>query len=51
MKYKLTDEKILFCGITLYRIQATEDYPCGVKCGDLGGYVESKNNLFGNAWV
>lgn len=51
MKYKLTEEKILYCFRTLYRIQATEDYPCGVKCGELGGFVESEKNLHDNAWV
>lgn len=51
MKYKLTDENILFCGVTLYRIQATEDYPYGVKCGELGGFVESEKNLSDDAWV
>ena len=51
MKYKLTEEKISYCGNILYRIQATEDYPCGVKCGELGGFVESTKNLSDNAWV
>lgn len=51
MKYKLTDEKISYCGHTLYRIQATDDYPCGVKCGELGGFIESEKNLYGDAKV
>jgi len=50
--YKLTDEYIEKAGRKLYRIQATVDMPQhGVKAGDLGGFVESYENLLGNAWV
>ena len=39
---------------TLYRIKALIDIPGrGVKAGDLGGYIQSENNLSqdGNGWV
>ncbi|HBO59690.1 MAG TPA: hypothetical protein DD624_07265, partial [Alphaproteobacteria bacterium] len=37
---------------TLYQIEATRDLEkIGVKKGDLGGYVESEDNLGGDAWV
>ena len=57
MKYELTDETN---GSGLRRIRALRDIPrCGVKEGDLGGWVESEGNLAqegdcwvsGNAWV
>lgn len=36
----------------LYRIRATEDIPRhGVKAGEYGGYVHSKRNLHGGAWL
>ena len=52
MKYKITDEKNRFAGRTLYRIQALKDFS-DVKSGDLGGWVESENNLSqeGDCWV
>ena len=52
-KYKLTDETTVVHGdITLYRIQALRDFG-DVKKGDLGGFVESEENLFhrGDSWV
>lgn len=51
-KYKLTDETIEVDGRTLYRIQALVDFS-NVRAGELGGYVESEENLsqYGNAWV
>jgi hypothetical protein len=51
-KYELTNETIEHCGRTLYRIKALRDFG-NVKQGDLGGYVESENNLShnGSAWV
>ena len=54
MKYKLTSEFKIWCGIKLYQIEATENIDrFGVKKGDKGGYIEKKSNLdvFGNAWV
>ena len=51
MKYKLTDET---SGSGLRRIRALRDIPrCGVKEGDLGGWVESEGNLTqeGDCWV
>lgn len=51
-KYELTNEHIDAYGTRLYRIRALIDFG-DVKAGDLGGYVESENNLShdGNAWV
>ena len=43
-KYILTDETKEFNGRTLYRIKAAKDFG-HVKKGDLGGWVESENNL------
>lgn len=39
-----------FNGTTLYRIELTTDCQWGKK-GDLGGWIENENNLFGDAWV
>ena len=52
LKYKLTDETIIFKGITLYRIEALKDFS-DVKKGDKGGFVESEKNLSqdGTCWV
>ena len=54
MKYKLTEETKCVAGITLYRIQALINIPShSVKAGDLGGWVQSENNLSQDdtAWV
>jgi len=49
---KLTEESVQIYGRKLYRIQALVDMPQhGVRAGDLGGYVESYNNLLDSAWV
>ena len=52
-KYELLkdDTKTVF-GHTLYRIKALRDFG-NVEKGDLGGYIESENNLshYGNAMV
>ncbi|WP_151530510.1 MULTISPECIES: hypothetical protein [Corynebacterium] len=38
--------------IKVHRIRATRDLPHhGVKAGDLGGWIESAENLLGEAWV
>jgi len=52
MKYRLTDEKMLWRGRTLYRIQALEDFG-NIKAGDKGGWVENERNLSqeGCCWV
>lgn len=52
MKYKLTEEIKRVGGITLSRIYALKDFS-NVKAGDLGGWVESEDNLsqYGNCWV
>ena len=51
-KYEFTDETIVFSGHTLHRIRALVDLP-DVVPGDLGGWVESEDNLSqeGNCWV
>lgn len=52
MKYELTTETKMLCGITLYRIKALRSIR-GIKPGELGGWVESESNLsqLGDAWV
>ena len=50
--YELIDETINHKGRTLYRIRATRELPEQiVKAGDLGGFVESMDNLSDTAWV
>ena len=52
-KYELTEEMIMTNGNrNLYRIRALKDFG-SVKAGDLGGYVESENNLSqkGDCWI
>lgn len=60
-KYELTDEVIRETGgdgfpAFLYRIKALRDFECNgaqIHTGDLGGYVESEDNLSheGSCWV
>ena len=52
-KYELLkDDTKIMSGRTLYRIKALREFG-NVEKGDLGGYIESENNLshYGNAWV
>ena len=56
-KYELTNESIELTKddeskVTLYRIKALKDF-CDVKEGELGGWVESEDNLSqeGTCWV
>ena len=51
-KYELTDITKEYKGKTLYRIRALKDFK-GVKIGDLGGWVETENNLSqkGECWI
>ena len=52
-KYRLIPEDYKeIGGKKLYRIEALKDFG-DVKAGDLGGYIESEDNLshYGNAWV
>ena len=51
-KYELTEECKEHFGRKLYRIKALIDFG-DVKTGDLGGYIESENNLShnDNCWV
>ena len=51
-KYELTDETIEIDGHTLHRIKALKDFE-DVKTGDLGGFIESEDNLSqdGLCWV
>lgn len=55
MKYRLTDMVLeTECGLVLHRIRALRDIPeYGVTAGDLGGWIESEQNLAqsDNAWV
>ena len=53
-KYELTDETIIFEGRTLHRIRALRDIPSlYVKEGDLGGFVQSEDNLsqLDDCWI
>ena len=51
-KYKLTDECMQYEGHKLYRIQSLRSFS-NVKEGELGGYIESEDNLshYGMCWV
>ena len=51
-KYKLTQNSIEIDNRTLYQIRAFKDFGF-VKKGDLGGFIESENNLNhdGNCWI
>jgi len=49
--FKLTEEtRVNEAGVTLHRIEATRD-SLHAKAGQLGGFVESEDNLGGEAWV
>lgn len=53
-RYEFTDETRVIDGVTVHRIRATADFN-DVKRGDLGGFVESDDNLNGDlgckCWV
>ena len=51
-KYRLTGNHINIGNRILYQIEALKDFG-NVKAGDLGGYIESEENLsqYDNAWV
>ena len=51
-KYKLTNETICYYGKVLHRIKALRDFST-IKKGDIGGFVEGKNNLSqeGDCWI
>ena len=51
-KYKLTEETKKWCGHTLHRIEALQNFDI-VNAGDKGGWIENEENLTheGNAWV
>ena len=51
-KYRLTGNHIDIGNRILYQIEALKDFG-NVKAGDLGGYIESEENLsqYDNAWV
>ena len=51
-KYRLTENHINIGNRILYQIEALKDFG-NVKSGDLGGYIESEENLsqYDNAWV
>lgn len=52
MKFKLTSNTKLYCGTTLYQIQATASFG-NVKEWDLGWWIEKESNLSqeGDSWV
>ncbi|MDV7400097.1 hypothetical protein RZS08_52260, partial [Arthrospira platensis SPKY1] len=49
--YKLTDETITTNVVTLHRIELTQDHPRWGKAGTKGGFIQSTENLTGDAWV
>ncbi len=51
-KYEFTDETIEVDGYILHRIRALRDFG-SVHAGDLGGFIESEDNLShdGTCWV
>lgn len=51
-KYTLTSETKVVQGHTLYRIRALKSFNTIIK-GDLGGFIESEENLYqeGTCWV
>ena len=51
-KYGLTNIAMEFGGRTLYRIIALKNF-ADVEAGDLGGWVETENNLSqeGDCWI
>ena len=53
VKYEIVKDMVIeYNGKTLYRIRALKNFD-DIKTGDLGGYVESYNNLSqeGNCWI
>lgn len=52
-KYILTEETLSYKGHTLHRIKAIIDFGIDISRGDLGGWVESENNLSqeGECWI
>ena len=51
-KFRLTGKsKINEDGVKLFQIEAMQDISYSVKKGELGGYVESIDNLSDNAWI
>lgn len=50
MNYKLTENKKVFNGETLFQIECIEDCKYA-KVGELGGYIASYDNLADGAWV
>ena len=49
-KFKFTKFSINYNGVTLHQIEAISDFG-NVKKGDKGGFVESADNIDGDAWV
>lgn len=50
MNYRLTDNKKIFNGETLFQIECIENCKYA-KVGELGGYIASYDNLADGAWV
>lgn len=50
--FEFTGETLGHGGVTLRRIRATKDLPRhGVRAGDVGGWLQRRENLSENAWV
>ncbi len=49
--FELTDETLELGARVLHRIRATTDIAGHIRRGELGGWVESPQNLTGAAWV
>ena len=50
MNYRLTNNKKIFNGETLFQIEYVEDCKYA-KSGELGGYIASYDNLVDGGWV
>jgi len=49
--FELTEKFVLnFMGVKLFQIKATKKSKWA-EVGDLGGYIEKEENLYGDAWV
>lgn len=51
-KYELTDNTIVYKGVVLHQIRSLQNFG-NVKAGELGGFIESEDNLShtGTCWV
>ena len=52
INYEFTGETKIFSGITLNQIRCTKAIAkLGIQVGNIGGWIEKKENLSGDAWV